>query len=299
MRGSCIATVPGPPRSPSPQPSPRRGEGAWARVLAALALCTLTASAHADSGPPPAPVTELRVCADPNNLPFSNERGEGFENRIIELLAADLRVPVHYTWWAQRRGFVRNTLKAGLCDVVAGVPFGFEMVSTTRPYYRSSYMFVSRTDRRLDVTSFNDPRLRDVRVGVQMIGNDATNTPPAHALSRRGIVRNVTGYTVYGDYAEANPPARIVDAVASGAVDVAVVWGPLAGYFAARQPVPLTLTPVSPLFEAPLPMVFDISMGVRRGDEGMKHLLNEALERNRAAVDAILAEYGVPRLDRP
>ncbi|WP_448190840.1 substrate-binding domain-containing protein [Azospirillum sp. sgz301742] len=259
-------------------------------IRLAAALLTLAAPAHAD---------ELRVCADPNNLPFSNDRGEGFENRIVELLAADLHVPVRYTWWAQRRGFVRNTLKAGLCDVLAGVPSGFEMVSATRPYYRSSYVFVSRADRGLDVASFNDPRLREVRVGVQMIGNDATNTPPAHALSRRGIVDNVAGYTVYGDYAQPNPPARIVAAVASGEVDVAVVWGPLAGYFAKRQPVPLTITPVSPQFEPPLPMVFDIAMGVRRGDEDMKHRLNEALERNRAAVDAILAEYGVPRLDGP
>ncbi|HYH37022.1 MAG TPA: hypothetical protein VD860_02280 [Azospirillum sp.] len=173
--------------------------------LAAAALLALAAPALADEGATDH-VTELRVCADPNNLPFSNDRGEGFENRIVALLAADLGIPVRTTWWAQRRGFVRNTLKAGLCDVIPGVPVGYELTAFTRPYYRSSYVFVSRADAP-PVTSFDDPRLRAVKVGVQMIGNDATNTPPAHALSRRGIVLNVSGYTVYGDYAEANPPA--------------------------------------------------------------------------------------------
>lgn len=262
----------------------------------AAALLALAAPALADEGAFDR-VTELRVCADPNNLPFSNDRGEGFENRIVALLAADLGIPVRYTWWAQRRGFVRNTLKAGLCDVIAGVPVGVEMVLVTRPYYRSSYVFVGRADRP-PVTSFNDPRLRAMKVGVQMIGNDATNTPPAHALSRRGIVRNVSGYTVYGDYAEANPPARIVGAVASGEVDVAVVWGPLAGYFTKAQPVALSITPVSPQYEPPFQMVFDIALGVRRGDDALRDLLNGALERNRGAIDAILAEYAVPRLDR-
>ena len=263
---------------------------------AAAALLALAAPALADEGAYDR-VTELRVCADPNNLPFSNDRGEGFENRIVALLAADLGVPVRTTWWAQRRGFVRNTLKAGLCDVIPGVPVGYEPTAFTRPYYRSSYVFVGRADRP-PVTSFDDPRLRQVRVGVQMIGNDAANTPPAHALSRRGIVRNVSGYTVYGDYAEADPPARIVGAVASGEVDVAVVWGPLAGYAARAQAVPLSITPVSPLYEQPLPMVFDIAMGVRRGEDELKQTLNAAIERNRDAIDAILADYGVPRLDR-
>ena len=239
----------------------------------------------------------LRVCADPNNLPFSNARGEGFENRLAELMARELGRRVEYTWWAQRRGFVRNTLDAGACDVVMGVPSSFELARPTRPYYRSTYVFVSRAGGRSRVRSFDDPALRRLRVGVQMIGDDYANAPPAHALARRGIVRNVVGYSVYGDYATPNPPARIVEAVARGEVDVAVVWGPLAGYFAPRQPLPLRLDPVTPQIDLPfLPFVFDISMAVRRGDDSLRAELDRALVRARPAIDSILAAYGVPRV---
>jgi|SRR6185503_16820489 len=245
--------------------------------------------------PAPAP---LRVCADPNNLPFSNERGQGFENQIARLIGRELGRPVAYTWWAQRRGFVRNTLNAGTCDLVVGTAAGMEMLATTRPYYRSSYVFVSRRDRQLNVTSFDDPRLAHLRIGVQLIGDDFSNTPPAHALARRGMTRNLVGYTVYGDYREPNPPARIVDAVASGAVDLAVVWGPLAGYFAQRERVPLRVTPVSPRIDLPyLPFVFDIAMGVRRADTTFRNTLNDVITRRRAGIDSILSAYHVPRLD--
>src|SRR5581483_8068662 len=144
------------------------------------------------------PARKLRVCADPNNLPFSNQRLEGFENKIAGLLARDLNAEVEYTWWAQRRGFIRNTLKARACDVVMGVPSGFEMAQTTAPYYRSTYVFVYRQDSGLKVGSFDDPVLHKVKIGVQVIGDDGANAPPAHALSNRGIVGNVRGYTVYG-----------------------------------------------------------------------------------------------------
>ena len=239
----------------------------------------------------------LRVCADPNNLPFSNDRGEGFENRIATLVARELGATVEYTWWAQRRGFIRNTLRAHACDLVPGVPTSLELVLATRPYYRSTYVFVHRADAPFRVRSFDDPVLRRLRVGVQLVGDDYANTPPAHALNARGIVRNVVGFSVYGNYAEPNPPARIVDAVADGGVDVAVVWGPLGGYFARRARVPLTVVPVSPQIDVPfLPFVFDISMGVRRDDPGLKAEVEDALRRRRAEVDAILDEYGVPRV---
>jgi len=217
----------------------------------------------------------LRVCADPNNLPFSNERGEGFENKIAELLAEDLHEKLEYTWWAQRRGFIRNTLKAGACDVVVGVPASFELAATTAPYYRSSYVFVYRKDKKLSVNSFDDPALRKLKI------------------------ENVRGYTVYGDYAQPNPPARIIDAVAIGDVDVAVAWGPLAGYFARRERVPLAVVPVSPQIDLPfLPFVFDISMGLRRGDDALRQQLEDFLERRRPEIEKILDEYGVPRVGR-
>ncbi|MEI9405651.1 substrate-binding domain-containing protein [Mesorhizobium sp. Cs1330R2N1] len=256
--------------------------------ITALALLLLPATAGA---------RELRVCADPNNLPFSNVAGQGFENRIAEIIAADLGAKLTYTWWAQRRGFVRNTLKAGLCDLVPGTPANFEMLRTTTPYYRSSYVFVTRKAGP-DVTSFNDPRLRDMRIGVQLIGDDGANSPPVQALGRRGIVGHLVGYPVYGDYSAPNPPARIVEAVASGEVDLAVVWGPLAGYFAQKQNVPLRITPVAPGIDGPqLPMIYDISMGVRREDDALRGDVNNALAKHKAEIDALLAQYGVPRLD--
>jgi mxaJ protein len=217
----------------------------------------------------------------------------------VAIVAEELSSEPTYTWWAQRRGFIRNTLKADVCDLVPGITSNMEMLRTTAPLYRSTYVFVTRADGpRID--SLNDTALRDLKVGVQMIGNDASNTPPAHALARRGITDNVRGYSVYGDYREPNPPSRIVEAVAHGEVDVAIVWGPLAGYFAPKQTVPLRLSPVKPQIDGPkLPMVFDISMGIRKEDTALRAELEAALERRRADIDAVLAEYGVPRLDRP
>jgi mxaJ protein len=245
------------------------------------------------------PAGVLRVCADPNNLPFSNERGEGFENQIAELLARDLNERVEYTWWAQRRGFFRNTLRAGVCDVVIGVPSAFEMALTTKPYYRSTYVFLSRKDRGLNVNSLDDPVLKTVRIGVQIIGDDFSNTPPAHALTRRNIVSNVRGYTVYGDYSQHDPPARIVEAVVKGDVDLAIVWGPLAGYFAKQSRVPMDVVPVSPQIDQPfLPFVFDIAMGVRRDDQDLKDQIEQVMDKRRAEIDRILEEYRVPRVDK-
>jgi mxaJ protein len=247
----------------------------------------------------PVPARELRVCADPNNLPFSNESGEGFENKIVAILAKELGATVEYTWWAQRRGFLRSTLRAGLCDLVPGTPSNMEGMRITAPYYRSTYVFVTRADGP-GISSFNDSVLRDMKVGVQLVGDDGWNTPPAHALSRRGLTQNVRGYTLYGDYSQPNPPARIIAAVAEGEVDAAVAWGPMAGYFAARQVVPLQVAPVRPQFDGPqLPMVWDISMGVRKEDEALHREIDAALNRRKADVDAILNDYNVPRLDRP
>jgi mxaJ protein len=239
----------------------------------------------------------LRVCADPNNLPFSNQRQEGLENRLAELLARELKATVQYTWWAQRRGFIRNTLKAGLCDVVLGVPTDFELALTTRPYYRSSYVFVSRKDRGLKLRSLDDAALRSLKIGVHLVGDDMSNTPPAHALARRGIIDNVAGYTLYGDYTQDSPPSALIEAVRRGEVDVAIVWGPLAGYFAKREGPALELVPVRPSKDAAtgLPFVFDISLGVRRGDQALKAELEAVLTRRRSEVEALLTEYGVPR----
>ena len=258
-----------------------------------LALALLAASG--------AQARELRVCADPNNLPFSNRAGEGFENRISEIVARDLGATITYTWWAQRRGFLRNTLNAGLCDVVPGLPVGSELARPTAPLFRSGYAFVQRPDAR-PISSFDDPRLKDLRIGVQMVGDGGFNTPPAHALSRRGIVQNVRGYALYGDYSTPHPPSRIVEAVAQDEIDTAIVWGPLAGYFAARQTPPLQVTLVDPPFDgARLPLAFDIAFAVRRDDDAgaFAREIGGAIRRHRTEIDAILTSYGVPRLDTP
>lgn len=242
----------------------------------------------------------LRVCADPNNLPFSNRAGDGFENRLVDLIARDLGARVEYTWWAQRRGYVRNTLKDRRCDLWPGVATQVDMLATTRPYYRSTYVFVTRADRGLDIASFDDPRLKHLRIGVQLVGDDAQNTPPAHALARRGITGNVRGYMLYGDYTRPNPPAEIVRAVDRGDIDLAVVWGPLAGYFAASAAHPLRLTPVQPWLDGPQwPMVFDVSMGVRRDDQKLRQTLDRELERRGPEVRALLAAYHVPLVADP
>ena len=262
-----------------------RALGCWL-----LALSVLLGGACAKSQELRAKSRVLRVCADPNNLPYSNQQQQGFENKIASLIAQDLHAQVDYTWFPQRRGFVRNTLKAGVCDCVIGVPSNYELTAETQPYYRSSYVFVSRRGRRLGVTSLDDPRLRTWKVGVQMIGNDHVNSPPAHALANRGAIDNVVGYMVYD-------PRAIVDAVARGDVDVAIVWGPQAGWFARQERVPLELTPVSPQIDLPfLPFVFDISMGVRRGDNALRDELDREIERRRGDIDRILDQYGVPRV---
>ncbi|HEX6957889.1 MAG TPA: substrate-binding domain-containing protein [Ferrovibrio sp.] len=240
----------------------------------------------------------LRVCADPNNLPFSNQAKQGFENRLADMMAAELgRGEVSYTWWAQRRGFIRNTLKAGDCDVVIGVPAKLEMVATTRAYYRSSYVFVTRADRHIDMASLADPRLKSLRIGVHLIGDDGANTPPATILGHEGIVDNVVGYTIYGDYREPNPPARLIQAVVDGDIDIAAAWGPLAGYFAGRSPVPLTVRLITDRADQPAyALQFDVAMGVRKQDKALRAQLDRAIARRQADIEALLKSYGVPLL---
>jgi mxaJ protein len=267
------------------------------RPSAMTALATVILAATCVRGVGGSAAGPLRVCADPNNLPFSNARQEGFENRLADMLARDLHTTVQYHWWPQRRGFLRNTLNAERCDVVMGVPAGMERLATTSSYYRSTYVFVTRRARHLELRSLDDPRLRRLRIGVPLIGDDGANAPPAHALARRGIVSNVVGYSVLGDYRQPNPPAALVDAVARGDVDVATVWGPVAGYFASRASTPLEVRPIS-AGGAPgqLPIIFAISMGVRRADRDRLAVLNAFIARRHTAIDAILSDYHVPRV---
>jgi mxaJ protein len=240
---------------------------------------------------------ELTVCADPNNLPFSNKAEEGFENQIASLMARDMGAKLTYVWWAQRRGYARSTLNEAKCDMWPGVAQGVDRIATSRPYYHSTYVFVTREKAPLQGLTLDDERLRSLKIGVQMIGNDAMNTPPAHSLARRGIVDNVRGYMLYGNYETPNPPAAIIDAVVKGNVDVALVWGPLAGYFAAHSAVPLRLEPVTPaLDEGTWPMTYGISVGVNRRNPELLAEVERILDEEQPTIDAIISTYAVPSI---
>lgn len=255
-----------------------------ALVLSAV-CCVLSACSRTQHAAPSTQHSVLRVCSDPNNLPYSSSHLSGFENKIANVIANDWNARVQYTWLPQRRGFARLTLKQGDCDVILGVPANYEQAATTRPYYRSTYVFVSRRDRHLGVTSFDDPRLHQLKIGVQL------DSPPTHALAARGIIDNIAGYPV------SDPTRNIVAAVANGDVDLAVVWGPQAAWFAKQQHVALDLVPVSPQIDLPfLPFVFDISMGVRRGDNALKEKLERELDKRHDDIEKILDQYGVPRV---
>ncbi|HET9955851.1 MAG TPA: quinoprotein dehydrogenase-associated putative ABC transporter substrate-binding protein [Polyangiaceae bacterium] len=248
-------------------------------------------------------ISTLRVCADPNNLPFSNAKGAGFENQLAELLGSYLGRKVEYTFWPSRRGFIRQTLKRGLCDVVMGVPVGFELTENTAPYYHSSYVFVTRDDGSPAPVSFDDPRLLSWRIGLHTIGDDYQNVPPAEALAGRGLISNIRGYPITGDYSQPDPPRRLLDALSDGEVDVAVVWGPLAGFFAPLAGAKLRLSAIesrpdaraNPELDHALPMTFGIAVGVRRGEHALRAELDHALAAERDRIRQLLDSYGVPR----
>lgn len=262
--------------------------------LAVLVIGLVAAMGYVPKGA--ASEAVLRVCADPNNMPFSNDRGEGIDNGLARLVAGALGAELRYVWMPQRRGFVRNTLAAGTCDVMMEAPVGYDRATTTAPVYRSGYVFVYRNDRARGLGSLDDPRLAKLRVGVQLIGDDYTNTPPAQALARRGLSRNVVGFPVYGDYGSPVPLAPIMDAVAGGDIDVAIVWGPLAGWYARQHPDKrLALARITPENDVDgLPFAFDIAMAVRLGDEGLRRRLDGVIRAHRAEIRALLDAFGVP-----
>lgn len=244
---------------------------------------------------PRGPLSELRVCVDPYDMPFSNSQEEGFENKIAHLVASDLKASVVNYWWPSRRGVLRNSILGGFCDVMMQAPVGLDPVATTKPYYRSTYYFVFRTDRRLQLHSLDDTILKHLKIGVNMIGYDYTNTPPAHALGARGIV----GLVGFGNFLNPDPgadhPQDIVNAVAKDSIDVAIVWGPLAGYWVKQAPVPLTMVALpdsDPL--SGMPFAFDMAMAVRHRDKDLKAVLDSVIDRRHDDILRVLQEYNVP-----
>lgn len=264
---------------------------AWAgAALAGVALMLSPAQLAA------AKSRALRVCADPNNLPYSNERRQGFENQIAAFVARELHAELSYTWWAARRGVVRNALNTGACDVLIGVPANYELTRTTQPYYRSTFAFVSRLDQRLgDLHSIDDPRLRTLKIGVPLAGDDGSNPAPVHALARRGIITGLVGFSLWAQDDGVLPAP--VQAVADRAVDVALLWGPVAGASAKRSPVKLSVVPLSETQDEGLPFAFPIAMGVRHSDVELGRELDSLISRKRATLERILRAAGVPLLE--
>lgn len=259
---------------------------AMAGLLAGLAMFASDAGADL---PEQTQRDRLRVCADGNNLPFTNEAGEGFENRIAELLADDLDLPLEYVWAPQVMGFVRNTLELRLCDVIIGVAAGYGFVQNTNDYYRSIYSLVMPTNADLDVSSLDDEDLQGRRIGV------VSETPPLVPLRRAGA--RVEGYALQTDTRARTPAREAIEDVAAGRTEAAVLWGPIAGYYAARQTPPLKVVPlVEDKTDARLD--YRITMGVRQGEPYWKDTLNDFIERRQDAINAILVDYGVPLLDR-
>jgi mxaJ protein len=268
-------------------PAPMLRSIALAGVLAA----GMSASVQAQR-PSPAQPGLLRVCNDPDNMPFSNQKEEGFENKIAQLIASDWKSRLEYVWYPTRRGYFR-ILNGMYCDLIIQAPGGLDMAGTTAPYYRSGYVFVTRQNGKLrDIKSLADPRLKKARIGVTLLPSDE-QLPPTMALSHYGVVGNLHGYL--GWYNDEDRPEDIVNAVANDSVDVAIVWGPLAGYFAKRSKVPLKIIPLGERDSlADVPFRYNIAMAVRRRDRELRDSLEKTLKKRAPEIQGILKQYGIP-----
>ena len=235
--------------------------------------------------------TALRVCADPANMPFSNDKNEGFENKIAEIVAAELKVQVEYTWFPQATGFIRQTLFAKRCDVVIGYAQGDELVLNTNHYYRSTYALLYRAGTGLDgVDSLADPRLKDRRIGV------IAGTPPGSIMAQLGLIQRAKPYPLMVDRRYDSPGERMINDIRSGDIDAGVLWGPIAGYFAAKGGDKLLVVPL--LKETGTPrMAYRITFGVRNLEDDWKHQLNAVIAKRQSDIDALLLQFGVPLLD--
>ena len=264
-----------------------------AALLAVLLSMDLVAPVCAAEGQRPDLVnrTALRVCADPANMPFSNDKNEGFENKIAEIVAAELKVQVEYTWFPQATGFIRQTLFAKRCDVVIGYAQGDELVLNTNHYYRSTYALLYRAGTGLDgVVSLADPRLKDRRIGV------IAGTPPGSIMAQLGLIQRAKPYPLMVDRRHDSPGERMINDIRSGDIDAGVLWGPIAGYFAAKGGDKLLVVPL--LKETGTPrMAYRITFGVRNLEDDWKHQLNAVIAKRQSDIDALLLQFGVPLLD--
>ena len=233
----------------------------------------------------------LRVCADPRNLPFSNEKGEGFENKLGELFAEKLQKKLDYMYFPQATGFVRMTLAAHRCDVIMGFPQGDDLVQGTNPYYRTAYALIAKQGSGLDdVATLEDARLKDKRIGI------VAGTPPATNMAVAGLMANARPYPLMIDTRFDSSSAAMIKDLMSGEIDAGVLWGPMAGYFAKQASPPLHVTPLVKETSGPR-LAFRIGMGVRPADQNWKRQLNRLIQENQPAINKILLDFGVPLLD--
>lgn len=233
----------------------------------------------------------FRVCADPGNMPFSNQAEEGFENRIAELFAERLGKELTYTWYPQATGFVRNTLGAHRCDVIIGFAQGHELVQNTNPYYHTAYALLVKPGSDLEgVETLSDPRLKGKRIGV------VAGTPPSSHMVRYGLIADAKPYPLMVDTRVDSSARDMMADLAAGEIDAGILWGPLAGYFAKRTDPPTIVVPLLKEEDAPR-LTYHITMGVRASDQEWKRTLNRMIEENRPAIEEILIGYGVPLLD--
>ncbi len=269
----------------------KTGGGRLALVgLAALALWL-------QAGPLRAQTAELvdrsvlRVCADPANLPFSSTDRDGFEDKLAALLGETLGIPVLYTWFPQATGFVRNTLRAHKCDIVMGYAQGHELVQNTNHYYRSAYVLLYRADSELQgVESLDDSRLQGKRIGI------VAGTPPATILALNGLIGHAKPFHLHVDRRYSSPGEEMVAEVASGELDAGILWGPIGGYYAKLNEVPITVVPLTKETKGSR-MSFRITMGIRPNEPDWKHQLNEFIATHQDEINAILLDYGVTLLD--
>lgn len=277
-----------------PEESRERSTG-LARRIGAIATASMLLAGISASGQ--AATSEavdraaLRVCADPNNMPYSNKAGEGLENKIAELFAAELGVPVKYTWYPNTVGFIRNTLRARKCDLILAAPTASELLQNTNPYYRSTYALVYRKDSGLTATSLADPVMKSLRIGV------VAGTPAATLIAKYSLFDQMRAYHLMVDTRFGSATAKMIDDIASGEVDVGVLWGPIAGYRVKTHDTPLVMVPIDPHSEKGTRVDFRIHMGLRYNEPEWKLRLNGLIRDKRSEIKAILTEYGVPLLD--
>ena len=263
-----------------------------AKLLGVVALALLLRVTVAEAADQAEAVdrSALRVCSDPASLPFSDKNGGGFENKIAELFAAKLGVPIKYTWYPNSTGFVRNTLRVRRCDLIMGIVTGAELVQTTNPYYRSAYVMVTRKADNIAAETIEDPALKTLKLGV------TAGAPPADLVAKAGLAGQVRPYDLFVDSRYDSPGKKMIDDLANKEIDVAILWGPIAGYFAAQHGDTLKVTPL--VKEAKdTRLSFYIAMGVRPDETKWKHDIDALIRDNKAAIDAILRDYHIPLLD--